>query len=442
MSMVGVITLLAALFAGGLKYPSTRLKRGYLWRSFGITSLIIIILVALIALLGFVVASSDEGLPTVLTLADDLDQTLAVRPQDPSLPERLQWSLSTVSTLLPEVLVNRAPYSALVILLAGLMFITIYLGLRLLDRDYDRALENLIEDPPQNESFVTDSATETAGASKVEYLSLSETSSHESEVRPPQITMPNALPFVLLLILTGVLLTLGPEFVYLKDNFGQRINTIFKFYYQAWVLFGVSALFGIDYLLRRFKAVGIAAATVYGLLLVASLLFPYYAIQSRSLEYRGPAVAENQYPATLNGLDYLRKYNVDELEAIEWLRENIVGTPVILEAVGGQYTGFGRVSASTGLPTVLGWAGHEYQWRGSTPEPAQRGSVVELIYDGRDWAQLTTYLNAYDVEYIYMGANERNLYGNRAEELFDQYLDLAYQNNSVKIYRWLPSAQG
>ncbi|MFN2189183.1 MAG: DUF2298 domain-containing protein, partial [Candidatus Promineifilaceae bacterium] len=87
MSMVGVITLLAALFAGGLKYPSTRLKRGYLWRSFGITSLIIIILVALIALLGFVVASSDEGLPTVLTLADDLDQTLAVRPQDPSLPE-------------------------------------------------------------------------------------------------------------------------------------------------------------------------------------------------------------------------------------------------------------------------------------------------------------------------------------------------------------------
>ena len=34
-----------------------------------------------------------------------------------------------------------------------------------------------------------------------------------------------AMPFVLLLILTGVLLTLGPEFVYLRDNFGVRLNT-------------------------------------------------------------------------------------------------------------------------------------------------------------------------------------------------------------------------
>jgi uncharacterized membrane protein len=167
-------------------------------------------------------------------------------------------------------------------------------------------------------------------------------------------------------------------------------------------------------------------------------MFPYYAIQSRAVEYRGAVASEDREPATLNGLSYIGRFNPDELEAIEWLQTNIEGTPVILEAVGGQYTNFGRVSASTGLPTLLGWAGHEYQWRGSTPEPAQRGSAVEIIYDGLDWEQAMDFLDAYDVAYIYVGANERNTYGTRSEELFDRNLDLAYQNNSVKIYRWTP----
>ena len=73
------------------------------------------------------------------------------------------------------------------------------------------------------------------------------------------------LPFVLLLILTGLLLTLGPEFVYLRDNFGVRLNTTFKFYYQAWVMFGVAAVFGLDYLLslRRNTAERLAGCLLY-----------------------------------------------------------------------------------------------------------------------------------------------------------------------------------
>ena len=44
--------------------------------------------------------------------------------------------------------------------------------------------------------------------------------------------------FVLCLVAIGSLLTFMPEFAYLRDNFGYRMNTVFKFYYQSWLLLG------------------------------------------------------------------------------------------------------------------------------------------------------------------------------------------------------------
>ena len=116
------------------------------------------------------------------------------------------------------------------------------------------------------------------------------------------------------------------------------------------------------------------------LALIIALLFPIYAVNSRAIEFRGPITAEDRQPATLNGLAQINRFNPDEYAAIMWLRENVTGTPVITEAVGGQYSNYGRVSANTGLPTILGWAGHEYQWRGDTPEPAAREPAVATIY--------------------------------------------------------------
>jgi len=425
MSMIGVTALMLTLLVRGVKTPSSSGRGRYWARSISITLLILVALIILMSLLGLVVAASDEGVNTVLSLADDLGINLPDLPQDPSAMLRFRWSYATIAKILPSLFIARIPRSVLIVVLLSAIVVAIYLLTRLLDRSFDPLGEQT--EPERDDS------TETASDPPQEKsLTL------EPDVRSGMSSLPAVLPFVLLLIFTAVLLVLGPEFVYLKDNFGQRINTIFKFYYQAWVLFGVAALFGIDYLLRNFKKVGIIAGGAYGVALLASLLFPYYAIQSRAVEYRGAVAAEEREPATLNGLSYIGRYNPDELEAIEWLQANVDGTPVILEAVGGQYSNFGRVSASTGLPTLLGWAGHEYQWRGSTPEPALRGSAVEIIYGGLDWEQALDFLNSYDIAYIYFGANERNTYGTRSEELFDRNLDLAYQNNSVKIYRWTP----
>lgn len=114
--------------------------------------------------------------------------------------------------------------------------------------------------------------------------------------------------------------------------------------------------------------------------------------------------------------------------------------PVILEAVGGQYTGFGRVSAATGLPTVLGWAGHEWQWRGSDhPEPGRRETIVEQIYTTRDLGVVAFLLDEFGVHYIVVGDPEREQYGTVGLSKFDE-LPVAFANDRVTIYRWQPAA--
>lgn len=243
-----------------------------------------------------------------------------------------------------------------------------------------------------------------------------------------------ALPFVLLLLVTGLLLTIGPEFVYLRDVFGQRINTIFKFYYQAWVLFGVAAVYALGYLWQRNRPAALAAGAVYGSLLLVALSFSYYAVSSRAGEY-----------AATPSLDGIGFYTTDEREAVLWLRNNLEGTPVVLEALhpdgNGQYSDYARISASTGLPTVLGWVGHEHQWRGSTEETSVRKPAVELIYTRRDWTQTVEALNKYDVSYIYVGPRELAAYGAVANEKFVGRLEVAFANNTVTIYQWLPGAE-
>ena len=457
MSFIGVIGLSLALFIRALRSSSTAKGRHYWYWSIGITIGIIIALVLMILFFGLMIATSDESLPTIYSLADDLGRSLPELPLDPSSFFRFRWAVAAITTLLPPILVARVPHSALIVVLAIEILIAVYLIIRLLDRDFDPLSRNQLSDqlptPEMTPSAITPSEMTSSemieSATDSEEQAIDQPPADENTSPDPltseqqsarnRLSLPTVLPFVFLLVLTGVLLVLGPEFVYLKDNFGQRLNTIFKFYYQAWVLFGIAALFGLDYLLRNFRLAGILTTSAYGVVLLASLLFPYYAVQSRAAEYRGSTASESRAPATLDGLAYIERYNPDELEAITWLDNNADGKAVVVEAVGGQYTNYGRISANTGIPTLLGWAGHEYQWRGSTAEPAVRGSAVEIIYDGLDWEHITALLDEYDVSYIFLGSLERSTLTPRAEESFDQHLDLAFENESVKIYRWTPS---
>ena len=262
------------------------------------------------------------------------------------------------------------------------------------------------------------------------FLALRILSPGESDDRRPS----SSNLFALIMIGTGLLLTFVVEFVYLRDTFGTRMNTIFKFYYQAWVLLGLASAYGVWYVLENWGerrpgwgryVVGVGCA----LLLAASLVYTVTAGYSRAGGFRGRP--------TLDGLAYVRRHEPDEYAAIQWLNAHGAGNPVIVEAVGGSFTTFARISSRTGLPAVLGWSGHEYQWRGSGEEAGRREQDVDEIYSSQDFQRTLDLLEEYDVTYVYVGPLERGKYSAASLEKFDTLLDVAFQQGTVTIYQVL-----
>jgi YYY domain-containing protein len=248
------------------------------------------------------------------------------------------------------------------------------------------------------------------------------------------------LQFVLLCAIAGLLLTLSVEFFYLVDNFGVRMNTIFKFYFQAWVLMAIASAFGVYWLGRRAAAdekqpryAGLRTVFQVGfwLLFAAGMVYPVLGNISRAGNF--------DHEPTLDGTAYLAESQADDYAATTWLNEQIAGAPIILEAPGSggsSYVYEGRVSALTGLPTLLGWAGHESQWRGSYAVQSAREPDIETIYgDTSDVERTRTLLEEYGVSYVYVGPLERSRYDPRAWQKFARFMDIAYENEGVTIYR-------
>ncbi len=226
--------------------------------------------------------------------------------------------------------------------------------------------------------------------------------------------------FVLLLVLLGAGLTLFPEFLYLRDQFGTRMNTIFKFYFQAWMLWALAAAFATQVLLRRAKW----ALVVLPVVMLMSLAYPIF-----MTEQRGDALPVKEW--SLDGAAYLRKYYSDEAKALDWLANAPYG--VVAEAVGGAYSSYGRISVYSGLPAVLGWQNHEGQWRGGYEEVGTRPQDIEKLYTTSDWETARLVLEQYDVRYVYVGDLEYQTYPVNLSK-FEQNLRVAFRSGSVVIY--------
>jgi YYY domain-containing protein len=220
------------------------------------------------------------------------------------------------------------------------------------------------------------------------------------------------------------------EFVYLRDTFGTRMNTVFKFYFQAWVLMAVVAAFAVIYLAKvANRAVRWVGLPVIALLVVAGLFYPVFGTATRAERFRTTP--------TLDGTAYLAPQYPGDAAAIAWLRANVPGVATILEASGGSYSYAGRISAQTGLPTLLGWDGHELQWRGDTVEQDKRRPDIERIYRGATGAELRGLLDRWQIDYVIVGDLERQTFGvtQPSEARLAQVMDLVYDAEGVRIYR-------
>ncbi|MBC7260622.1 MAG: hypothetical protein H5T63_01300, partial [Chloroflexi bacterium] len=218
-----------------------------------------------------------------------------------------------------------------------------------------------------------------------------------------------ALPFVYWIAGVAFLLTFAVEFVYLRDSFGTRMNTVFKFYYQAWVMMAIAAAFGCYYVLGRPRQSLLTSPILRGIWLVAlialigvGMIYPLLGIPNKAGGFRGKP--------TLDGMAFLQNVRPDDYAAIKWLQENVRGIAYIVESTGGSYTETAWVSAFTGLPTILGWDFHEHQWRGNSIEANKRRPDIEQIYRSTDTKQVLSLLEKYDVRYVYLGPVEKSKY--------------------------------
>jgi YYY domain-containing protein len=246
-------------------------------------------------------------------------------------------------------------------------------------------------------------------------------------------SLQKALPvdhlFALLLVLLGVLLVLAPEFFYLRDQFGSRMNTIFKFYYQAWLFWGAAAAYGTAVLLKELRGgwAGVFRVATF-LVLGMGLFYPLLSLWDKTQGFNPPG------GLTLDGAAYIARSAPQEMAAIEWLRSAPFG--VIVEAVrpdGGQYSDFGRVAAHSGLPTVLGWIGHQIQWRGGADEIGSRQADIERLYTTRNWEEAEQVINQYDIRYVVVGPRERSTY-RLFEAKFDILLAPVFSQDDMVIY--------
>lgn len=310
-----------------------------------------------------------------------------------------------------------------------------------------------------------------------------------------QATTPKPIGFVLLLILLGAILTLVPEFVYLRDQFGWRMNTIFKFYYQAWILWSLAGAFGLVTLfeprtdgnkqdrwwLLALICASIVAGTVvlselgaqklgnygtsmldYLMLLPVVIAVVWMVAKAWQKDWKkvmgvvailgmivGMAFPLIEGWNKTNGFNPTRGFSLDgkrdfylsaavEMKAAEWLAEAPTG--VMVEAIsetGGSYTTYNSISTFSGMPTVLGWVGHEAQWRGGYEEIGSRQADVKELYSTSKWERAQTIIDMYNIRYIVLGNTEKSTY-QVDQGKFDEHLVKVFDSDTVDIYEVMP----
>ncbi|MEA5036769.1 hypothetical protein SDC9_18376 [bioreactor metagenome] len=214
------------------------------------------------------------------------------------------------------------------------------------------------------------------------------------------------------------------EIFYLKDFMGDtyyRMNTVFKFGFCAWFFLGISSLLILGNWFRNlFAAVDmrkIWAAGCIGFLCLAVI----FAVGGINLGYPG---------GTLDGGAWLSVSHPADHEGIGFLQRTADPSSIVVEAAGTSYTYGSRISAVTGLSTIIGWTGHEVGWRSGIGDISERIADVRAIYE--DPARTVELMEKYQAAYLFVGEVEQEMY---TISLPLEDLENVFSADGVDIYR-------
>ena len=261
-----------------------------------------------------------------------------------------------------------------------------------------------------------------------------------------------SLAFTLLLGSLAFCLIAGCEILFLKDVFADsypRMNTVFKFYFQCWALLSITSGAGLYFILDSFRPDALATLAQRrmrrGLEIVWSLCLLAFLLAGAIYPVAGSYARTNHFADrtnSLDGLTYMQSYSPGDYGAITWLNTHVSGDPVIVESIGPDYSDYARISAFTGLPTPMGWVGHEYQWRvnwlnrnDNATEFNRRSADIDVIYTSPDPGTVLSLLARYHAQYVIVGPLEQAKYPKVNLQRFGTFMQVVYSAYGDTIYQ-------
>jgi len=191
----------------------------------------------------------------------------------------------------------------------------------------------------------------------------------------------------------GVFLLAVPEVLHVVDTYGDRLhrmNTVFKCYIQGYLFLAMAlpALLEVGFKSRRNRVVALAFMGV--------LALPHFL-----------GMAVQPLIGRASGIDGLAWMDDGDRAIVRYLR-TLPTSSSIVEAAGGAYTEYARISSASGVPALLGWANHELVWRGHdvTPETDRRRDFVDRIYEGKTADEVLAAVREAGVTHVVIGALE------------------------------------
>jgi YYY domain-containing protein len=237
--------------------------------------------------------------------------------------------------------------------------------------------------------------------------------------------------FLLFMIGTAVTLTLVVELIYLPGDIG-RMNTVFKFYLESWILFALSAGVCLGWVVKSLRywnnRLEFFWQAAFFILVASAALFTLLGTADKIRDRMAPNA-----PHTLDGMAYMKYatyYDMgvemdleEDYQVIQWMQENIEGSPVILEGQAFEYRWGNRYTVYTGLPGVVGWNWHQRQQRAILRDNRvqERVDAVGTFYLTEDLAYVVDFIEQYDVSYIVLGQLERAFFPGPGLEKFAAY---------------------
>ncbi|MSQ14415.1 MAG: phospholipid carrier-dependent glycosyltransferase [Dehalococcoidia bacterium] len=275
-------------------------------------------------------------------------------------------------------------------------------------------------------------------------------------LKQPKSAAAAAESFAGCLLLMAALIGLGVEVIAIQGDLG-RMNTVFKFYLQAWVLYSIGSAYALWWLAARLLHPGPRSMVpplnrrrgtwtmTLALLVAGAAVYPIAAIPARTSDRFTQLPPTNDGMAFMTDSVYQDEHGPIELKwdykAIQWIEANLAGTPVIMEGITPIYRWGSRISVYTGLPTVIGWDWHQKQqrWRYEWMVD-ERIADVNKAYTTADEAEALSVLKKYGVQFIVIGQLEKLYYPARGIDKFNDMahrgiLASVYQNQDVQIFK-------